>query len=130
MGDKQTSRTRPDILVVEDERIYYEWLKFMWPEPNFTWVDNGKKAVNEIMERCHYDAIIMNVKMPVMNGFEATPEIRKLHYQRPIIGWSAHMKAVAEQACLHVGMNIFVERQGRDLGVGEIVAYLKDEHLL
>lgn len=55
--------------------------------------DNGKKAI-ELLEKEHFDAIFMDIEMPVMNGLETTRFIRdKLAYPKnktPIIALTAH----------------------------------------
>lgn len=51
--------------------------------------NNGQEAL-EMAHREHFDAVLMDVQMPVMNGYEATKRLREEGYQTPIIALTAH----------------------------------------
>jgi len=53
------------------------------------WVNNGLKAVKEVKDGS-YDLIIMDIKMPVLNGLEASKRIREFNDVIPIIALSAN----------------------------------------
>ncbi|RQO63515.1 hybrid sensor histidine kinase/response regulator [Paucibacter sp. KBW04] len=67
--------------------------------------DNGLQAL-EMVQRKHYDAVLMDVQMPVMDGLEATREIRKLPALNglPIISMSANVMRADIEASLAAGM--------------------------
>ncbi|MBW1908477.1 MAG: PAS domain S-box protein [Deltaproteobacteria bacterium] len=78
-------------------------------------VENGQQAV-EACKRKAYDLILMDIQMPLMDGYEATHEIRKLETRNsplnhvPIIAMTAHaMKGVRER-CLEVGMDDYIAK--------------------
>lgn len=78
--------------------------------------ENGKKAV-EAMEKSpvdYYDAIIMDIRMPVMNGLEATMAIRKLNRSDakriPVIAMSANAYDEDMQKSLDAGMNAHLSK--------------------
>ena len=78
--------------------------------------ENGKLAV-ECFERSsegHFDAILMDVQMPVMNGYEATMAIRSMNRsdagQIPIIAMTANAFAEDEKDALNAGMNAHVAK--------------------
>ena len=50
----------------------------------FTIATNGKQAIEEVKVN-DFDLIFMDIEMPVMNGYEATNEIRKLQYPKNIV---------------------------------------------
>ena len=72
---------------------------------------NGREAVDKVMaaEPGHYDAVLMDIQMPVMNGYEATELIRSLPEPElaslPIIAITANAFAEDVQKALDVGMN-------------------------
>ncbi len=100
------------ILLAEDIDINWEVACGML-EPTgliFERAVNGKDCV-EIFEKSeigHFDAILMDVRMPVMNGYDATRAIRKLERadkDLPIIAMTADAFSDDVQVCLDCGMN-------------------------
>ena len=74
------------------------------------WVENGEKCVAKFTESPvgYYDAILMDVRMPVMDGYEATAAIRALERTDadiPIIAMTADAFSEDIQKCLECGMN-------------------------
>ncbi len=100
------------ILLAEDIDINWEVACGML-EPTgleFERAVNGKDCVEkfEASEAGYFDAILMDVRMPVMNGYDATREIRKLERpdrDLPIIAMTADAFSDDVQVCLDCGMN-------------------------
>ncbi|MFT3670710.1 ATP-binding protein [Aestuariivirga sp.] len=69
-------------------------------------VSDGAEAVAAAMRR-HYDLVIMDMQMPVMDGIEATRNLRKLGINVPIVALTANASDVDREACLTAGMNGF-----------------------
>lgn len=73
-------------------------------------VENGKEAL-EFLRQYSADVIVMDVSMPVMDGLEATQQIRKIGSEIssvPILGFSAHNHAEIRQKCFDAGMDDFL----------------------
>ena len=72
---------------------------------------DGQKAVNAVIEN-EYDAVLMDIHMPVMDGYTATREIRKEHRLKalPIIAMTANAMAGDREKCLEAGMNDHVTK--------------------
>ena len=87
-NDKQNSKVK--ILVCEDSIINAKILKKILVEANyeFDWAKNGENCLSKVKKR-EYDLILMDFKMPIMDGFQASREIRKFNKSIPIIGLSA-----------------------------------------
>ncbi|NJM25547.1 MAG: response regulator [Bacteroidia bacterium] len=66
--------------------------------------ENGVEAVAKIQER-EFDFVLMDIQMPEMDGYEATRQIRGLHYSRPILAVSANAYKTDVQCSLEAGMN-------------------------
>lgn len=78
-------------------------------------VANDGKAAVETFQRQHYDLILMDCQMPVMDGFEATTLIRQLESRHerqhtPIIALTAHVAPEDMSLCLQVGMDGFLRK--------------------
>jgi signal transduction histidine kinase/ActR/RegA family two-component response regulator len=83
------SNLKPCALIVEDTAICSKFLAKAFEKCNVETVikENGLDAVNEIKENPNkYDIVLMDNKMPVMNGLDATQEIRRLSFDMPIVG--------------------------------------------
>ncbi|MBX2923953.1 MAG: response regulator [Chitinophagaceae bacterium] len=75
-----------------------------------TEVDNGKDAIEELVKQS-FDIVLMDLHMPVMNGFETTEYIRKkLALNIPIIAITANVINDEEKRCLESGMNGFISK--------------------
>ena len=78
-----------------------------------TVVENGAEAV-EALKTQDFDAILMDMDMPVMDGLEATRVIRKLDDDEkrhiPIIALTAHAMATYKEKCLEAGMDGHVSK--------------------
>lgn len=70
---------------------------------------NGEVAVEMVSEQ-DYDIIFMDCQMPVMDGFEATLEIRKCDENIPIIALTANVLSAEKGKCYSVGMNDFISK--------------------
>ena len=107
-----------NFLAAEDNEINAEILREILSMENASCeiVENGKLAV-ERFAACRageFDAILMDVQMPVMNGYEATKEIRALEREDageiPIIAMTANAFAEDEKEALRAGMDVHLAK--------------------
>ena len=116
------------ILVVEDIALNQLLMKTLLEDFGFAMevAGNGQIAV-EKMATTHYDIVLMDLQMPVMNGFEATEYIRtQLHSNVPIIALTADVTTVDVEKCKAVGMNDYISKPIDDkLLYSKIIKYLK-----
>jgi len=105
---------KPRILVVEDNESNARVAETMLRRCGLS-VDlapDGEAAVRKCLEGT-YDLVLMDLSMPVMNGFDATREIRangSPNRETPILGLSAHVGAEVKRDCLAAGMTGFVPK--------------------
>lgn len=94
------------ILVVDDEEYNRLLLRAVLAEynPFFVEAKNGKEAITAAASEA-FDLIIMDIRMPELNGIEATQEIRKQHNMVPILGATAVMNEEKIARCTQAGMN-------------------------
>ncbi len=102
------------ILLAEDNRINAMLATQVLSKKGFTLVHvlNGELAV-EAIQKEHFDVILMDIQMPVMNGINATKIIRKMEGEVatiPIIAMTAHSMHGEMQNCYASGMNGYVAK--------------------
>ncbi|MCC6290015.1 MAG: response regulator [Chitinophagaceae bacterium] len=77
---------------------------------SITGVDNGKDAIALLKEN-NFDVILMDLHLPVMDGFQTTKYIRReLKLEVPIIAITANIINDEENKCLAAGMNAFISK--------------------
>lgn len=82
---------------------------------------NGREAVEAVRNR-HFDLVLMDMKMPMMNGLEATAEIRKFNVDIPVIALTAHAFDTDQQAALEAGCNEYLVKP---IDKAKLIAVLK-----
>ncbi len=103
------------LLLVEDNILNQKLIYLTLSKRGFNidYANNGLEAVNKIQEK-KYDLILMDLMMPVMDGFEATKRIREieneLNYKTPIIGLTANTLDADKEKCLAFGMDEYMEK--------------------
>jgi len=97
------------VLLVEDNTINRQVAMEMLAQVGIVVdsAENGKEAVDIITgdHAASYDAIFMDVQMPIMDGYKATETIRAAGINTPIIALTAHVMPAAIKRCLQSGMN-------------------------
>ncbi len=100
------------ILVVEDNVMNQKLAVAVLGRMGYTSevAENGLKALQKLQER-PYDLVLMDIQMPLMDGYETTRLIRaELHSSVPIIAMTAHALVGEREQTLQVGMNDFISK--------------------
>lgn len=110
------AQRRCTILLVDDVEINRELAKIMLEKQGHQVVlaSDGQEALDKVRE-AHFDLIFMDIQMPVMDGFEATSEIRsyELAHQRqplPIVAMTAYALQGDKERCLAAGMDDYIAK--------------------
>ena len=100
-----------NILIAEDEETNFHYLQTLLQSNNIsiTHAMNGSEAV-EYVQKAHFDLVLMDLKMPVMNGFEATRIIRGLFPRLPIIAQTAFSQPEEKEQAISAGCNNFISK--------------------
>ncbi len=117
------------ILLAEDNELNWEVAKELLSdlEIELDWAENGEICVAQFKRAPvgYYDAVIMDVRMPVMNGYEATRAIRELEREDsdiPVIAMTADAFSEDIQKCLECGMN---DHLAKPIDIQEVARKLK-----
>lgn len=103
------------ILLVEDNKINQKLMMFNFTKMGFDIAicDDGQHAVNECKSN-FYDVILMDVMMPIMDGYQATEEIRKMQARSNeksyIVGLTSNVYDHDKEHCLSVGMDSYMSK--------------------
>ncbi len=100
------------ILVVEDVKLNQLLMSTILDDFNFEWemADNGQIAIDKLLTK-KFDIILMDLQMPVMNGFEATKHIRNnMKLKTPIIALTADVTSVDFEKCKIAGMDDYISK--------------------
>ncbi|WED24450.1 ATP-binding protein [Vibrio sp. JC009] len=97
------------VLLVEDNEVNQMVAKALLKSQGIevTLAANGKIALDLLQEDSLFDAVLMDIQMPEMDGYTTTRQIRvnDRHKNLPIIAMTAHAMEQEKQKCLEVGMN-------------------------
>ncbi|SFH48047.1 PAS domain S-box-containing protein [Tindallia magadiensis] len=125
VNNKQTNEKRSEeslteeisILIVDDVLMNIELVTAMIqnivPSASISYATNGKQAIDYLRNN-HYDLVLMDVQMPLMDGLEVTKEYRQFEgdgsNQVPIIALSAGVTEAEKKSCKEAGMDDFLEK--------------------
>ncbi|HNI45711.1 MAG TPA: ATP-binding protein, partial [Chitinophagales bacterium] len=106
------------ILLVEDHLLNQSVVKGIlqrWsPKIQLQVADNGQIAIEKLLQDPHYDLILMDISMPIMDGYQASQHIRTQLPEPirsiPIIAMTAHAFNTNAAKCFEVGMNEFISK--------------------
>ena len=127
-GDADFAKMR--LLLVEDNAINREIAMMILGELGFQveTAENGKIAVDKVAgsEPGHFDGVLMDIQMPVMNGYDAAKAIRALANKKlagiPIVAMTANAFAEDVQAAKDAGMNGHI---AKPINIPQMVTTLK-----
>ncbi len=101
------------VLVVEDNPVNQKVATTLLDKLGYRWAlaENGEQAV-EMVKKYHYDLVLMDCQMPVMDGYQATREIRKIPGREhlPVIAMTASVLPEERGRCWESGMNDFIPK--------------------
>lgn len=121
------------ILLAEDNTVNQKLIQRTLERKHFavTTVGNGRQAY-DVFRNEHFDLVLMDVQMPVMDGLSATRLIRDhektLNTRTPIVAMTAHAFQETQRECTEAGMDYYLSKpiSGRSL-VDKIEAILKSK---
>ena len=104
------------VLVVDDNtlnrEIFFDLINNYKNNVEVETADDGKMALLKV-KQSNYDIILMDIQMPIMDGYSATRQIRKLKSSKantPIIAMTAHVLDGVAEKCNDAGMNDYISK--------------------
>ena len=111
MNISGTNHDRRKILIVEDEESNFELLKAMLRKKEFDvlWAQTGREAI-DICNNHEIHLILMDIKMPEMNGYDALTILRKQGFKLPVIAQTAYARIEDETKALSAGFDGYISK--------------------
>jgi|AntRauTorcE11897_2_1112592.scaffolds.fasta_scaffold03815_4 signal transduction histidine kinase/DNA-binding response OmpR family regulator len=111
------------ILLVEDNPINQEVAQAQLQELGLEVIlaENGALALDEL-KRTTFDLVLMDIQMPVMDGYEATRQLRAQGYSLPVIALTAATMADDQQKALDAGMNAHLGKPIESVNLHQLLA--------
>jgi len=116
------------VLVVEDVDTNFEFLKHVLQKSGIKtiWAKNGKEAIRYCIEEPDIAIVLMDLRMPVMNGYEATKEIKRIKPNLPIIAQTAFALEGDKEKAIEAGCDDYISKPINKNKLIEIIeSYLK-----
>lgn len=100
------------ILIAEDDNINFLLFQKMMQNKNYKILRavNGQEAVDICINNSSIDLVLMDIKMPIMNGFEALEQIRPLRPKLPIIAQTAYSSSEDKIKIEEAGFNGYITK--------------------
>ncbi len=124
-----TGARRLRLLIAEDNEINQRLIRQILARMGFNQirvVDNGREAVDAALAE-DFDGILMDCQMPIMDGYEATIELRERGCEIPIIALTAAALSGDKERVLAVGMNDYITKPIRPDLLAEAVERLANQ---
>lgn len=127
MRYQNMSKTTKYILIAEDNEINYLYLKQLLSsiDAKFIWVKNGIDAIEQVKCNHEIDIVLMDVKMPEMDGYEATRTLKKIRKDLPVIAQTAYAFESDREKAIQAGCDDYISKPiNRERFVEMVMKYL------
>ena len=117
-------------LIVEDDEISFELYKARLQkfDLNIMHANNGKVAIEKAIENPEIDLILMDIRMPVLDGYEATKRIREFNKNVHIIAQTAYAVIPEHRKILEMGLTDFFAKPLKQEQLHDIIERYKNRN--
>lgn len=111
-GDITLKRKSLTILIAEDEKYNYILLEALFDSNDIKLVraKDGIEALEMLRKNSGFDLILMDIKMPVMDGIKCFKEIRKMNLNTPVIALTAYALEHDHQKIMELGFDEYITK--------------------
>lgn len=116
------------VLIAEDEEINYLYVIELLSNAGIKYLlaKNGKEAIELCANHPEIKLVVMDIKMPIINGYEATRKIKNILPDLPIIALTAHALSGDEKKAREAGCDDYLSKPvKRDVFLNMISRYLE-----
>ena len=108
----KTGHPNKTILIAEDDESSFEYLNAVLVKANYhiIWAKNGEEAVNLCQKHKSIALVLMDINMPMMNGYEATKLIKKSRPDLPVIAQTAYAIAGDREKAFAEGCDDYISK--------------------
>ncbi len=126
--NKQGNLKALTVLIVEDEEVNNQLFEAVFENTfkQIIYVETGQQAIEACKDNPEIDLILMDIKMPVMNGYTATREIRKFNKEIIIIAQTAYGLAGDREKATESGCNDYIAKPIKKDELFEMINYQVD----
>ncbi|MFW5820802.1 MAG: response regulator, partial [Bacteroidota bacterium] len=100
------------ILVVEDNLVSYKLLEISLSKTGCTTfhAENGAEAIEMVKNSPEIDIVLMDIQLPVINGYDATRQIKEIRPELPVIAQTANAMDSDRAKCMEAGCSDYVTK--------------------
>jgi two-component system, cell cycle response regulator DivK len=116
------------LMMADDDDFYFYFIETILTSLNYKIIraKDGQEAINLLQTNHDVKLILMDIQMPVMDGFDATKEIRKINTEIPIIAQTSFNINGIKRKAINAGCNEFLTKPtGPEVLTKMISKYLK-----
>jgi CheY-like chemotaxis protein len=109
---QQESSKAGKILIAEDDEINYLYISEILSDTNYEllWATNGKRAIELLKENPDISLVLLDIKMPVMNGYEVLEQIRLINAHLPVIAQTAYALSEDQERIKSAGFTDYISK--------------------
>lgn len=98
------------VLIVEDVESNYQYIYSVLGKTGIQiiWASDGKEAIEFYRSNPDIDLVLMDIKLPIMNGLDATQTLKNLNPNLPVIAVTAYAMSEDKDKCLEAGCDDFI----------------------
>jgi CheY-like chemotaxis protein len=119
------------IMIVDDEENNFLFMKDVLrpSKASLIWARVGQEAIDIIESGKKIDVILMDMKMPVMDGYETTRAIKKIDKTIPVIAQTAYAMPKEKTRCLEAGCDAYISKPVITRILIKLIAELADKKI-
>lgn len=113
------------ILVVDDEEYNWLLIKDMFEDiqVNLIWAKVGQEAIDIVTSGKNIDLILMDMEMPILDGYDTTKEIKKIIPEIPVIAQTAYSMPEEIEKCFTCGCSGYISKP---INFDELISLIND----